>query len=708
MVMVAKSLHIGSSVVAMNGNEKIFLIIDNYHNLYILNKETFELSKEIPISSKFSMRHPYDNAFSISKNLDILISFPDDGRSLLMRFTNKLQVVKTFDYNDRPVSCSCFSDDNQLITVGGQDGKVFLFNLERNQLAASLKTVPDYISSITYSTDKRLIAVSSFDKSTVIFNLDYNVVVRRFKLEDFAIEKSLFVDNDTKIIGLTRHKTLVMYDIEARVLSTSVFEVSAWPTDIVAMGPSHVVVATKGQELYLINHHTFKITKVLTLNNVGVTKMVHQGNYLYLAFLDGEIQIINTELYKEELTIHLRINEFKEATVLIEKNPFLLTKEMVSKYDKLWPSTLEKVKQLLFEGNTDEAYEMARPFFLDPRKEEEYNFCLGHLDIFEKLRDMIDGKMYLDAHAMCDDYPYLKHAREYELLDKQWTRLFQACKLLFMKNDISSHASAKATLKPYMAIGSKKVLIDTLTSEYKTFMKADEYIRDRNFKGYFELVGYSPFLKSEELYSRVLQIGNQTYEKLKILEKQERYDDALKVGLYLKDFTPMREKTNQMIEMLNIKKQLMIWIENNEILKIYECVNKYKDLEFFEPFITFHEHFRMLEDKGWELAKLGRSTWIAKTFAPYVRAEFTMHTIAQIIKKSYLQEIKFSCDTERSAIDFERTIKQYTVLFGLDNELFYLARTEKFEDLLKLDDKNNNDRGYETKEYPHTIIVRKS
>lgn len=692
----------------MNGNNKTFLLIDKSHNLYILNKHTFQLSKEISLSTKFLMRHSYDNAFSISTDLTILISSSNDGRAFLMRFTDKLQTLKVFDYNDRLVSCSRFSDDNRLVAIGGQDGKLFLYNLERNQLSASLKTVPDYISSITYSLDNRYMAVSSFDKSTVIFYLDRNVVFRRFKLEDFAIEKSIFVDNDTRLIGLTRHKTLVMYDIQARIVSTSMFDVSAWPTDIVAMGPSHIVVATKGKELYLINHHTFKITKTLVLNNYGVTKMVFQGHYLYLAFVDGEVQIVDTELYAKELVSHLRINEFKQATALIEQNAFLLTKEVVSKYDKLWPSTLEKIKQLLFEGQEDEAYEMARPFFLDPRKEEEYNFCLGHSDVFEKLHVLVEGKQYIEAHVLCDTYPYLKNAKEYELLDKQWTRLFQACKLLFIKNDTSSHASAKVTLKPYMTVGSKKVLIQNLESEYKTFMKADEYIRDKNFKGYFELVGYSPFLKSEEMYNRVLEIGNQTYEKLKILEKQEQYDEALVIALYLKDFTPMREKINQTIEMLNLKTQLIEWIENNQILKIYECVNKYKDLEFFEPFILFHEHFRTLESKGWELAKLGRSAWIAKNFAPYVRAELTMHTIAQIIKKSYLQEIKISCDTERSMIDFERTIKQYMALFGIDNELFYLARTETFEDLLKLDDKSGNDRGYETKDYPHSIIVRKA
>jgi hypothetical protein len=705
MITVAKSVRVASSVLAMNGNEKILIIIDSSYNMYLLNKATFEIIKKIPITSKYGTRHPYDHSFSISSNLDILISSPSDARAFLMRFTEKLQAVKTMDYNDRVVSCSCFSSDSHIVTIGGQDGKTFLYDVDKKQLTGALKTVPDHISAIAYSADKRFVAISSFDKSTVIFNLECNVVVRRFKLEDFAIEEAIFVDGDTKIIGLTRHKSLVMYDIPTRALTTSVFEVSDWPTQVVAMGPHHIVVATKGYDLYLINHYTFKITKVLTLENSGITHMLLQNHYLYLGYVDGQVDIINTHLYIKELTLHLRINEFKESTALIEKNPFLLTQEMVSKYDKLWPMTLEKVKQLLFEGKVDEALDMAKPFFLDPRKEEEYNFCLGHADIFEKLQEYIDKKSYLEAHSLCDDYPYLKNARVYELLDKQWTRLFQACKLLFIKNDPASHASAKATLRPYMAVPSKKVLIENLESEYKTYMKADELIRERNFKGYFDLVGYSPFLKYEEMYTRVLQIGNQTLEKLKILEGQGRYDDALKVAMYLKDFTPLREKITQTMEMLTIKKQMIVWIENNQILKIYECVDKYKDLEFFDPFIAFHKHFLDLQEKGWELAKLGRSAWIAKTFAPYVRAAYTMHTVGQIIKKSYLQEFKFACDTQRSEIDFERTIKQYMGLFGLDNELFYLARTEKFENMLKLDDKSGNERGYETKEYPHSILV---
>lgn len=708
MLTVARSLRVSSSVLAMNGNDETLIIVDSSYNLYVLNKATFEMNKKLSITSKYGTRHPYEHSFCISSNLDILISSPNDARAFLMRYSDKLQAVKTIDYNDRLVSCSSFSTDSHLVTIGGQDGKTFLYDVNKKQLTGALKTVPDHISAIAYSNDKRFLAISSFDKGTVIFNLECNVVFRRFKLEDVAMEASIFVDNDTKIIGLTRAKTLVMYDIAKRSITKSTFEVSDWPTQVIAMGPYHIVVVTKGSDLYLINHFTFKITKVLRLGNSGITNMLFQNNHLYLSFMDGQVDIINTHLYLKELTLHLRINEFKESTALIEKNPFLLTQEMVSKYDKLWPLTLDKVKQLLFEGRVDEALEMAKPFFLDPRKEEEYNFCLGHADIFEKLQELVDKKCYFEAHVLCEDYPYLKNARVYELLDKQWTRLFQACKLLFIKNDTASQSSAKATLRPYKVIASKKGMIDHLENGYKTFMKADEFIRERNFKGYFDLVGYSPFLKEEEMYSRVLQIGNQTYEKLKILESEGRYDDALSVALYLNEFTPMREKITVTIEMLNVKKQMLEWIENNEIVKIYECVAKYPDLDFFAPFVAFNKRFLELQEKGWELAKLGRSAWIAKSFAPYMKTAYTMHTVAQMIKQSYLQELKFACDTQRATIDFESTIDQYAGLFGMDSELFYLARTENFEDRIRLSDKSGDERGYETKEYPHSIIVHKA
>lgn len=708
MLTVVNSLRVGSSILAINGNKILLLMIDSSYNLHIINQATFELVKTIPINVQYPVRHPYDHAFSISSNLDIVISDPGDGRAFLMRFTNKLEAVKMLDFNDIAVSCSAFNKNNTLVTIGGQDGKTFFYDMEKGQLLGALKTVPDHISSITYSKNKRFVAISSFDKSTVIFDFYCNVVVRRFKLEDFAIEESLFVDDDTKLIGLTRHKTLVIYDIPTRSITTSVFEVSNWPTQIIPMGPSHIVVSTKKSELYVINHHTAKITKVIMLNNSGITKMHFQAHHLYLCFVDGTVDIINTHLYIKEFIGHLRINEFKEATILIEKNPFLLTQEMVSKYDKLWPLTLEKVKQKIFEGKMGEALEMAKPFFLDPRKEEEYNFCLGNSDIFEDLQTLIDQKMYVEAHQLCDKFPFLKNARVYDALDNQWIRLFNACRLLFIKNDPASHASAKATLKPYLSVGSKKVLILNLESEYKVFIKADDLIREKKFKAYFELVGYNPFLKSEELYTRVLQMGNESYDKLKILEADEKYDDALNMAIHVKDFIPLREKVTSTIELLNIKKQLVVWIKNDDVLKVYECVDKYKELEFFDPFIRFHEKFRTLEEKAWELAKQGKSAWIAKNLSPYVRTQYTMHTVGQIIKKSYLQEFKFSCETEHTEIDLKQTIKQYSSLFGMDNELFYLAKTAKFEELLDLDDKSANERGYETKEYPHSIIVRKS
>ena len=201
MLTVAKSLRVTSSVLGMNGNEDILIIIDSSYNLYVLNKATFEIIKKLSITTKYGVRHSYNHSFSVSSNLDILITSPNDARAFLMRYEDKLQAVKTMDFNDRTLSCSSFSLDNHLVTMGGQDGKTFLYDVNKKQLTGALKTVPDQISSIAYSKDKRFVAVSSFDKVTVIFNLDCNVVLRRFKLDDAAIEEAIFIDNDSKIIG---------------------------------------------------------------------------------------------------------------------------------------------------------------------------------------------------------------------------------------------------------------------------------------------------------------------------------------------------------------------------------------------------------------------------------------------------------------------------------------------------------------------------
>ena len=702
------SLSALSSIIAMKITTDDIILLTNQYQLLIYSKHTFQIVLKKQISSKLATRHIYENSFAISCKGDLYLSLLDSGKAVLLKYDESIKVIANINSNTKPISSAAFNNKATLLGIGGEDGKVFFYSLKDNKIVKSLKTRPDYISDIAFSDDGQFTIISSFNKTNTLYSFNVAKEQNSFFSDD-VIEKSIFIENNTKIASICRNNKLLIYDIDTQMLYSSNFVFDEWPTTISKLNDKFILVATKGNQLYIIDYMRFDIFKTIELNNNGVVTLEIDSGRLYIGFIDGELKIIDILSQVEQFRLHLKLKKFDLASELIKNNIFLATDESVTEFDLAWPDILSDAKKLIINGKETDANLLVQAFFFDKLKEQEYRFCLGHIDDFNSFTQLIEEQKYVDAFILADNKEFLKKTKDFDSLEKHFTKIFHNAKLLFAREgNIQNIIKAKELLNKYTAVPSKKTLINNLITKHKIFSAAEKLIKERNFSQYFLLVKNNIFLQDEEIYNKVILIGNHTHAKLKIFEQENEYEKAIEVAYYLKDFLPLKKIMEETIISLQKKQFLVKKIQENDIAFVYNFILREPKFEIFIPFIKYHNLFLNLIAKSHEYAKIGDLANLKKMLNKYIKIKYTIHLVAQEFKLAYLAEIEQIMSHNKSeSIDWLSTLQLYETIFGIDNELIYTSDRYELSNYISQLQNSNRFDGYLTIDFPDSIIVRK-
>lgn len=707
MFDIIKSIKGSASIIALKIIADKIIFLTNKYLMLIYDKLTFAIIYKKQLVDDEITRHLYDKTFSISSKLDFCLT-PSKPASpykfFLLKYIDSLKKnTSGHQPNSKSIYCSAFSHKSDILAIGTEDGKVFLYSLEDKSLLKSFLPRADYISNLTFSLDDNFLAISSFDKTNTIYSFKHGVDVFSYDTEN-VIERLTFVDNDSKLVAVDRKNKFMIVDLKEKNCKELAFEFDEWPTTIKSINKSYVLVGTKGKYLYIVDYIKESIAKRITFDNSGISSLEIDNGRLYVGFIDGEIKVIDMNSNLDAFVLNLKLNKLQEASDLMENNIFLMTQESVEKFDEVWPDILSKAKKLIVSGNMDEAQRIVSPFFFDQQKNDEFLLCLGDIEQYSIFVEHIANKRYIEAFKLADKYEFLKKDQEYEIIEKYFIRLLHDVKLLFFKGDEENVNQAKNAIRAYGGIPSKANIVNNLLQKYKVFLHAEKFIKERKFRQYFILVEQNKFLKEEEIYKRVLQIGNLTFEKLNNFEQEGSYEKALAVAEYLRDFLPFKADVEQRINKINRCLLLQKSISENNIKKVYESIEKDPSLELLPLFISFHKTFLDLKEGAHIAAKKGESKTVGIILKDYLNVKYTIHLVAQEYKLAYLTQIEEEMNESPNRVDWEEIFKLYISYFGLDYELSHLCEKYNLQDKLKNIKNPNNFNGYEDLSFVPSIF----
>ncbi|MDE5603477.1 MAG: hypothetical protein K2I71_06135, partial [Helicobacter sp.] len=690
------------SILAIEETDDFTFCVDNAFFITQIN-ENLKIEKALCFAKDAELFHRYSHACGISRNFYFCIPIKENHKTFILEYENtKIKHIATLNDHDGDIETCRFSDDGNFFATGGQDGRVFIYDGKSFLPITSLMARSDYISVISFSYNNEFMAISGYDKFTLIFDFLRHKVTFNFQTSD-VVEASYFFEKGDKLLLVCRNGDSVIFSLKEGKIFSSKTSFAFWPTSIaIDEEENYALVGTRSDTLYVLSLKDN--SKVIEIKNehAGIASLRFSNGFLYIGCVDGALLIVDYNEGKERLKESLDKKDYKDARKVIDENIFLSIHPLMKAFDEVWPDILQEAINLLNQDKIDEAIDLVDPFVLDESKKSEFDFYIVQKDGVKDFLECIDGKNYKKAYEMLQTMKFLVKTKAYEKLENIWNKAFFKAKELLIENAKLNERLARQYLQPFEST-PKKELIAQLLHNADAFVKADNYIKNRNFKEYFSLTFKFSFLRETDLYKKVLLLGEKMFDNAVELEKKLQYDEAKKIAETLLIFPNFKRYAQEKIILIQQKESFLLAIKKREIKKVYSMVNDNEKLRSMEQFKEFTKTFLEIYETAKVFAHEGNAKQVMITLGEYMEIPYWMDKIASLMKIAYLQQINNA--TYEADVNWEITIKRYCDRFGKSIELIKLLEGKPMEEFLDKFEEEGNSDGYRYHQFVEDIVI---
>ncbi|TLE16988.1 hypothetical protein LS72_000965 [Helicobacter apodemus] len=702
MIKLKETHQLTGSILTIEQTGNSTFCVDNTFFITQIN-EDLKVEKTLCFAKDAQSFHRYSHACGISRDFYFCIPINENHKSFILEYENeKIKHIATLDDHDGDIETCKFSDNGEFFATGGQDGRVFIYDGKSFLPIASLMPRSDYISVISFSHNNEFMAISGYDKFTLIFDFLRHKVAFNLQMPD-VVEASCFFEKSEKLLLICRNGDSIIFSLKEGKILSSKTPFAFWPTSIaIDEEENYALIGTRSDTLYVLSLKNN--SKVIEIKNErpGIASLKFSNGFLYIGCVDGGLLIVDYNEGKEELKESIDRKAYKGAREIIDKNIFLSIHPLMTAFDEAWPEILDEAINLLNQDKVDQAVELVEPFVVDESKKSDFDFYLAQKDGVKDFLEHIDNKNYKKAYEMLKTAKFLVKTKAYEKLENIWNKAFFEAKKLLIENAQLNERLAKQHLQPFEST-PKKELIAQLLHNADAFVKADNYIKSRNFKEYFSLTFKFSFLRETDLYKKVLLLGEKMFDNAVDLEKKLQYDEAKKIAETLLVFPNLKRFAQEKIVLIQQKESFLLAIENREIKKVYSMVNDNEQLRSMKQFKEFTKIFLTVYEAARVYAYEGNAKQVMITLGEYMEIPYWTDKIASLMKIAYLQQI--SDATYEADVNWDITIRRYYDRFGKSIELIKLLEGKPMEGFLDKFEEEGNSDGYRYHHFVEDIVI---
>lgn len=701
---VYKKLKLGGAPLALTPAEKLLAIIDNNYVLYFLDAERLGVVKTQKLTKNHEPHFPYYRGIAGAGG-HIHLALGKTPKSILLQMEKGLSKKGSMEWHEAPVESAAVSPCGKYLATGGQDGKVYVFDLATTNLLTSLEGRPDYISRLTFSDDGTLLASSAFDKTTDLFNLETNEPLHRFVSPD-VVEGGAFLEDNRHYYAVDRQGHSILFGMEEGKVLSCEPHFREWTTGVALTEDRRfAAVTTRSGRLFLVRLPENKVVADFQVDKTGISLLAFYKRYLFTATIDGHLTIFDTCSGEEELEIELKVKNYQKARGIVEQNVFLSFHPLGDLFRQGWEEELPRVKHLIGKEKIHEANAVAAPFLPDPFCKEEYDFLLSQKATAVEFLDFVEAKKFADAYKLAEAYPYLTGLEAYREMEEYWKKVFIAAKKLIEADPRSNRKRCEELFKPFVPIPKKKEQITNLLYNAQVFGQAEQAVRGKQFKAYFQLTQKYPFLTESDLYQKVLNLVQRIFEQIALLEQQRKFAEAAVFAKRLLEFPPFREKAAATIALLEEKQAFADAVDAGDQEKAYAILEKHPEFLYSDTFLKLNQVFQEAVDQATKYAFIGDAPRAERLLAFYEAIPFRREKVASVMKIAYLNEIKGAAVKAMENTNWRLLFLRYIQLFSKDPELAALCRQTGLEKELEEVAEKGDKEGYKRLELPSSILA---
>jgi hypothetical protein len=686
MYQAVDKLYLKDSILSISNIDDKLVALDSSYYFYKYDLENKKFIKNKQLIDKEPI-YKFIKSNRVHSNGLLTLTTKDSSKVMLFKHTkDKMSSISEFSNHISKVEvCSIYND--KYLATGGEDGRVYLYDLKYTKLLSEILIRPDFISSIVFSDDGKYIFCSSFDREVSIYSINTAKILKQFSVDD-VVEDAIFLDN--RVFFVLRDGTSYIFDLKQMdIVSKNFNTLEGWATKICSLTDRYALVATRSDTLYIFDSEKNYIKFSIILESSDMSSLYVSNSNIFIGFSNGELLVIDYKYMLQEFSIAIKLKDFAKAKSLIDMNQFLLISSEMELFDKSWNSIFDKAKMLIIDQNIDEAVALAKPFMFDSKRESEFYGYLNNRDKIVSFLRLVEQKNYVQAMKIAQMHRFLQNLPLYQKIENQWEATFNKAKLLLEK-DPTQRQNAISMLQPYNAIESKKDIIANMVNNTHIFTKVEWLVKNKNFGGYFEYVNKYSFLRDTLLYRKVVSLANRLYEDMLKKFKSDDLSGVLEVSSVLKLFEPFEHKALEYERLAKVKKEFIKAVESNDQKRCFQFLSKYSFLQHSNSYRKIIVDFEVKIDRAKELAYIGDVKGVESILEDYIKIDYTLDKVAQVYQIAYVYELEKEYEiATTSKSDLKLVLENYIQRFGKDALILSMTKSLCIESILdEIDDTN--------------------
>ena len=657
-----KLINIKNSIIKIKIlNEKIY-VLDINNTLRIFDID-FNLKGGLKI--KLPSHKLYENTADISSNGRFLAIA--NKRKTIIYDISKKTIKYQFSWHKGDVLLCVFDNENRYLLTGGSDSRAYIWSLRLGKMFLALPPHPDYILSGDFSKNNLWVSTGSYDSLVTITNITSPHLNYRKKVHRAAISKIKFFSKNIMVSG-DKSGEIVKWDYRKGQVLKRFSNMSDMVVDFDTDNKEEYLFAiTKEKKVYLYDFNTGELInkEFIKLNSLPLCIAYnHSNENLYIGCMDGNLYIFDLLEEKQTLKEMLELQEYSKAYNLINKNPILKKTPEYKQLEKIWENSLNKIYNLLEQGEIDKAKEIFSPFSGVSIKRTIFQNILQDYSDFSKFKQAVLTQKYPLAYSLVRHHPSYKDSIYYKQMEKDFKLRLNKAQELIKKGKTEE---AKEILKPFRGVSEKAMIIQSLFNKKRIYDLLKQKLAKKEFKDFFDLINRYPFLIETPEYELAMKYAKELLTKAEKAIKEGNYKLAIRIADILKDFPNYKEEAEKIQKEAKNILNFLMYIANDDFDMVEKMVNKYPYLEELEDYQKFLEKYKEIIKKAEEFAINGDISSIKKYFYNLSKYKAFKNLISQLIKRAYLKQIIKLIQENSPKI--QQAIKNYLDLFGADNEI---------------------------------------
>ena len=650
-------------------NEKL-AIIDENSTLRIMDVDEYKVVGGFKTSIK--QERIFANHVDISLDMSVsAIAMPTTNKMALFSVNKKALLYKTGRHQGA-VETLCIDPSSKYVVTGGEDGKVFVYNIETSKIAFVLPPHSDYVSAIAFSSNSQWIATSSYDKSINLVNLATMKNPQKLRAHSSAIIHMKFLSK-SRLLSCDKEGSLIVWDVKTAKIIKRLTKMNDTLTAIGLSDNSHFLfVGSKLGYVALYDLENYELLKqrfIKESSSITAIAFHTNGFKLSVANLDAEIKFYPLLGDEKRLSELVASNNYVDFYKEVEENPILLYSDAYKEAELNFNTQFDNATKLLEASHKKEAEHLLKDFMKVPEKMSLINALTRDFQQFQAFLNYISAQKFPLAYSLANNHPSFKNSKQYKALEKHWSKLFlQAQKMITEKGAIDQ---ARELLAPFRGISEKTLHTQELFNNHKKYEYMKKLIGQKDFKKLFELIKLHPFLTEFAEYDKVLDYADNLYIKAQIAYDEQDFHKAEVYAKVLLSFEMYKEDITTMLDNIATEYRFNDALDSNDYEKAFTLLEQHPALYETKKAQELESRWNFHVEKAYLFAAKGDVVSVDKELDDYMQINAKYIAIATIYQQCYIAQLEKAIITKVDMKQIEEGIRRYISMFGLDELIAY-------------------------------------